>query len=102
MVSTSGNSGIVHLLYQYLPYNSGMAKSLADIMANKWDEPPEIKVIKNYVQSHFDEDVAVSIGPRQITIEVPGAALAATLRIHIHELQKQLKTDKRLLIRIGR
>ena len=78
-----------------------MTKSLADIMSGKWQQPPEIKVIKDFVRDKFNEDVDVSIGPRQINITVSGAALAGALRMHIHELQKSLKTDKKLVIRIG-
>jgi hypothetical protein len=79
-----------------------MSSSLADIMANKWDEPAEIKVIKDYVRANFKESVGVSISPRQINISVANSSLAGALRMHIHELQETLKTDKKLVIRIGR
>ncbi len=79
-----------------------MTKSIADIMANKWEEPPEIKQIKAYVLKHFGEDISVGISRQHINIYVPSAAMAASLRMQIHELQKAIKTDKRLVIRIGR
>lgn len=79
-----------------------MTKSIADIMANKWEEPPEIKTIKEYVRKNFKENVGVSIGQRQININVANSSLAGTLRMHIHELKELLDTDKKLVIRIGR
>ncbi len=79
-----------------------MTNSISDIMANKWEEPPEIKIIKDYVRLKFQATVGVTLQDKQIIINAPGAALAGSLRMHIHELQKQLKTDKKLLIRIGR
>ncbi len=71
-------------------------------MSNKWEEPPEIKIIKDYVRLKFKATVGVTMKDKQIIINTPGAALAGSLRMHVHELQKQLKTDKQLLIRIGR
>lgn len=79
-----------------------MANSLSDILADKWDEPPEIQAIKDYVRQKFHTEVAVAIRERHITISVPSAALAGTLRMQLHELQKTLTTDKRLVIRIGK
>ena len=78
-----------------------MSKSIADIMANKWEEPPEIKAIKDYVRAKFDESVAVSLHNNQIIINAANASLAATLRMHIQELREITKTDKKLMIRIG-
>jgi len=78
-----------------------MAQSLSDILANKWEEPPEIKIIKDYVQKHFGADVSVSLREKQININVANSALAATLRMQIHDLQKTVGANKRLVIRIG-
>lgn len=78
-----------------------MTQSLGDILANKWDEPPEIAAIKAYAQRHFKSRVGVVVGDKQIVIQAPNAALAASLRMQIHDLQKNLGTDKRLVIRIG-
>lgn len=78
-----------------------MTKSLADIMANKWDEPPEIKAIKSYIKDTFQSNVAVAINNNQIAINVQSSALAGMLRMHILDLQKAAKTDKKLVIRIG-
>lgn len=78
-----------------------MTQSLSDILANKWEEPPEIKIIKDYVQKHFDANVSVGIGEKQINIIVASSALAATLRMQIYDLQKAVGGNKRLVIRIG-
>lgn len=78
-----------------------MTKSLADIMADKWEEPPEIKLIKDYIHKNYKAESAVSIGPKQINISVSSSSLASSLRMQIYDLQKQLKTDKKLVIKIG-
>ena len=68
--------------------------SISDILAGKWDEPGEIGVIKDYIRQKAE--VAVSIRDKHITISVAGAALAGTLRMHLHDLEKQVKTDKKI------
>jgi len=78
-----------------------MTDSLANIMSNKWDEPPEIKALKTFIQDKFKASVAVGISNNQISINTNSSALASTLRMHILDLQKVAKTDKKLLIRIG-
>jgi len=78
-----------------------MTQSLSDILANKWEEPPEIKIIKDYVRKHFGANASVGIQEKQININVASSALAATLRMQIHDLQKAVGGNKRLVIRIG-
>lgn len=65
------------------------------------DEPVEIRTIKDYVRRHFESSVTVSLQQRLIIICTPSAALAGSLRMHLHKLQKELETDRRLIIRIG-
>lgn len=79
-----------------------MTKSLADILSNKWEEPPEIRTIKDYVRKKYDAQVGIKITDKTIVINAPSSALAATLRMNITSLNKLLKTDKKLVIRIGR
>jgi len=77
-------------------------QSLFDIMGNKdFDVPPEATEIKAYVKRHFDSDVQVAIQTNTITLTVRSAALAGSLRPHLHKLTKEINTDKRLIIRIG-
>lgn len=79
-----------------------MGKSLADLLADKnFQEPPEIKQIKEFVQSEIGLTPRVSVNTNSYTIKVPSAAAAGTLRSSLFKLQDQLGADKRLLIRIG-
>jgi hypothetical protein len=78
-----------------------MADSLFDILSSRnFDEPSEATAIKQYVQEHFQETVAVTVRERDIIIEVPGAALAGTLRLHQIQMKKAASTTKRLVLRI--
>ncbi len=76
--------------------------SIREVLASKkYDEPPEIKAIKDYVQRKFQSSVSVVAQDKQIIINAASAALAGALRMHIHDMQQAVKTDKRLVIRIG-
>lgn len=77
--------------------------SLNDILSRKdFDEPPESAAIKNYVREKFDEAVAVTIREREIIIAAPSAALAATLRMNMLDLQRLVGDKRRLVFRIGK
>lgn len=77
--------------------------SLQSILGSKdFDEPPEIRSIKKYVQTEFGVKVGVQIRERDIIISVPSAALANTLRLRGPELKRRCQLDKRLTFRIGR
>jgi len=77
-------------------------QSLMDIMGNKdFGVPPEVAEIKAYVDRHFKTDVNITVQERAIIITTRSAALAGSLRPHLHKLKEQLKTDKKLIIRIG-
>ena len=76
--------------------------SIADILAKKdYDEPPEIQIIKEFVRESFNSNVGVTMQPKQIIITTSSAALAGTLRMHIHTITELCGTDKRLVFRIG-
>lgn len=80
-----------------------MTDSLADILGRqRYDEPPEIGIIKSFVMQRFRQMPNVTIQQTQIIINVSSSALAGSLRLHLHELQKLCQTEKRLTIRIGR
>ncbi len=82
-------------------YNNRM-QSLIDILGDKdFDVPEEITIIKAYVQRHFKKDVKVTLQTQIIIMTVSSAGLAGSLRPHLHKIQKDLATDKRLVIRIG-
>jgi hypothetical protein len=79
-----------------------MTDSLADLLKKRQhNEPPEISVIKQFLNDRFQATGTITIRDKQIIIGVSSAALAGTLRMHLHELQELCKTDKRLVIRIG-
>jgi len=76
--------------------------SIADILAKKdFEEPPEIKVIKDYVLKKFNSKVAVTVQDKQIIVAASSAALAGTLQLHRYELTQVCQTDKKFVIRIG-
>lgn len=68
---------------------------------NTPQEPPEIRIIKNFVRDAFQADCSVVAKPQQITIVVRSSALAGTLRMHIVEIQALLEKKQKILIRIG-
>lgn len=79
-----------------------MTNSLLDILQNKnYDEPPEIKIIKDFLRTHYRSECEVAVQPRLIVITVKGSALAGALRVRLHDLKTLCHTDKRLMIRIN-
>lgn len=75
--------------------------SLSSILHRKdFDEPPEMASIKKYVQDEFKTTVGVQIRDKDIIIEVPGAALANTLRLRAPDIKRRCQIDKRLTFRI--
>lgn len=75
--------------------------SLDSILKRKdFDEPPEITAIKKYVQSEFKTVVGIQVRDKDIVIEVPGAALANTLRLRAPDIKRRCQIDKRLTFRI--
>jgi hypothetical protein len=79
-----------------------MSQAIADILADRFDEePPEIQVIKKYIQENFDQAVAVTMRDQQIVITTKTSAQAGALRPHLYKLRQLCDTNKRLTIRIG-
>jgi hypothetical protein len=79
-----------------------MTKSIGDILQrSRFDEPPEIQVIKDFVLANFGATVSVIVRPSNIVISVRNASLAGALRLRLHELQALCQTDKKLVIRIS-
>jgi hypothetical protein len=66
-----------------------------------FDVPPEVNTIKSFAKRHLQADVSVLLQPYSITITTSSAALAGALRPLLHELKKELDTDKKVFIRIG-
>ncbi len=79
-----------------------MSDSLSEILQyTRRDEPPEIGIIKSFVFKHYKITPQVAVRETQVIIGVPSAALAGTLRMHLHELEALCQTKKRLVIRIS-
>ena len=78
-----------------------MTNSLQDILSTKkFDEPAEIRIIKDFLRINYNATAQVTVQPAQIIIAVQGASLAGTVRMRLHELQGLCRTDKRLILRI--
>ena len=76
---------------------------LRSILSNKdFDEPSEMKSIKQYVHDEFKVSVSVQVRDNDIVIIVPSAALANTLRLRGPEIKRRCQLDKRLTFRISR
>lgn len=78
--------------------------SLQHILAGFSDgrsEPPEIKIIKNYVLDEFEDNVQVVVREKEIIIACPSAALASSLRMRTRQLKNACQTDKRFVFKIG-
>ena len=80
-----------------------MPTSLNDLLqaSGNYAEPPEVRIIKEFVRENYQETVSVTVQSNQIIIGVNGAALAGTLRMRLHELKQAAKTDKQLVLRIS-
>lgn len=79
-----------------------MTHTLADILANRFDEQPaEITAIKDYIMKKFDRVVGVTMHANQITISTRSSAFAGALRPELHKIAKSCNIKQRLVIRIG-
>lgn len=78
-------------------------ESIFDLLSNRIpDEPPEIKIVKQYVRDNFRENAVVTARDKDIVVTVRSGSLAASLRMRTSEIKRQLgKSDKRLIFRIG-
>jgi len=76
--------------------------NLGDLLSKRdLNEPPDIKLIKDFVKENFEASVSVKLQRNQIIIVVNSAALAASLRMRLHEIQKLMAEPKRLVIYIN-
>lgn len=76
--------------------------SIKDLLTKKeFEQPDEIKQIKDFVKAKFDEEPSVKLTKNSIIITVSSAALAGALRMHMHHLAKDLRTEKKLILRIA-
>jgi hypothetical protein len=77
--------------------------NLEEILKNRsFKEPDEIKIIKDFIKSNFDDDCLVKVSKLRITIVVANSSLAGALKEKLMSLKNQLKTTKEISITIGR
>lgn len=81
-------------------YNANMS-SIGDILKNRnVQQPPEIAIIKNYISEKYDSDCSVTVREKSISIGVPSAALANTLRHDKSLIDKLIGNQKTVSFRI--
>lgn len=77
--------------------------SLGDMLAkrNTPVEPEESRLLRQFVQTKYNVTPHISVSDYYITMAVPNAALAATLRFDEAQIKTDCKLTKKLRIRIG-
>lgn len=79
-----------------------MSDSLGDLLAGRdFDEPPEVRAIKDYVRRHYQTEVKVTMQPHSIIVAARSAGLIGSLRLNLPKLQAAAATEKRIMLRIG-
>ena len=79
-----------------------MSESLADLLARRdFDEPPEVRAIKEYVRRYYETEVKVQVQPHALIVSARSAALIGSLRVNLPKLQAAAQTDKRIMLRVG-
>jgi hypothetical protein len=77
--------------------------NLEELLKNRsFNEPYEIKIIKDFIKSNFDEGCLVKISKLRINIVVANSSLAGALKEKLESLKNQLKTAKEISITIGK
>jgi len=72
---------------------------ISDLLARKnLSEPPEIKIIKDFILSKYDEDINVQVETNKIIIFANNSALASSIRMNIPEIQRACGNNKRIAI----
>ena len=76
--------------------------SLFSILGQKnFDEPPEAASIKKFVYDEYKTEVGVQVRANDISVQVPSAALANTLRLRAPEMKRRCQIDKKINFRIN-
>lgn len=66
-----------------------------------FDEPPEVRAIKEYVRRYYEADVRVTVQQHAIVVMARSSSLIGSLRMNLPKLQEAAHTDKRIQLRIG-
>lgn len=73
--------------------------NISDLLAGRnLSEPPESKIVKDFVLKKYNEVVSVKVELNKIVILVKNSALAGSIRMNIPEIQKACDTKKRIVI----
>ncbi len=77
--------------------------SIGDMLKNRQlpSEPEGSQLLKAYVLKHYDTPVQVVLSDYHLTLVVPNAALAGTLRMELPRMMAECKITKKLHIRIS-
>jgi hypothetical protein len=79
-----------------------MSDSLGDLLNKKsYGEPPEFQKIREFVEDAIGMKPRVANKADTYYVTVPSAAAAGALRVHIYRLERELGTNKRVVLRIG-
>lgn len=65
-------------------------------------EPEQVKLLRAFVQQKYNVTPQISVSEFYITMAVPSAALAGTLRFDEAQIKTDCKLTKKLRIRIGK
>lgn len=85
-----------------LVYYVANMDDLRDILSKRdFDEPPEVRAIKDYVRRYYDAEVRVTVQPHSIMVVARSSGLIGSLRANLPKLQEAAQTDKRIMLRIG-
>lgn len=73
--------------------------NISSLLAQKnLSEPPEIKVIKDYVFKKYGVDISVRVDNNKVIIYANNSALASSIRMNIPDIKKVCNNDKRIVI----
>lgn len=76
--------------------------SLRDLLTQKeMDEPTELTSLKEFIKKEYNLQPVIKINPKAITVYMPNAAQAATLRMRYREINQYCQLTRKLYIRIG-
>ena len=77
--------------------------SIGDMLKHRQlpSEPEDSLLLKAYVLRYYDTPVQVVISEYHLTLVVPNAALAGTLRLELPRMMTECKITKKLHIRIS-
>jgi hypothetical protein len=78
-----------------------MGDSISDILgARGLSEPPEIKIIKDFVHNEVGLTPDVRVTSTSFIVSVSSAAAAGTLRFKLFQLQRQLGNQRKIILKI--